>query len=94
MKIETFIKNEVRKYKKVVERAIQNKKVDLDRLERKKNQYYWNCEEKIQKANLHYTESCRLKRMARDMLEEVDKEFFGVYINGICVGYDFLKYSI
>ena len=36
MKIETVIKNEVRKYKKVVERAIQNKKVDLDRLERKK----------------------------------------------------------
>ena len=57
MKIETVIKNEVRKYKKVVERAIQNKKVDLDRLERKKNQYYWNCEEKNSKANLHYTES-------------------------------------
>lgn len=98
MKLETFIKNEVRKYRKVVERAIKNNKVNLDVLERKKRKYYENCQSKIwdefARHNLTYSQFCKLKEMASDMLEEVDKEFFGVYIDNVCVGYDFFRYSI
>lgn len=95
MKIETFIKNEVRKYRRVVERATKNNKVNLDVLEQKKNKYYRNCESRIWEefSKLTYSQFCNLKDMARNMLEEIDKEFFGVYVDGVCVGYDFCRYN-
>lgn len=95
MKLETFIKNEVRKYREVVKRAIKNNKVNLDVLEQKKNQYYRNCESKIwdEYSNLAYSQFCSLKDMAQDMLENVDEEFFGIHVNGTCVGYDFFRYN-
>jgi len=61
----------------------------------KKNKYYRNCESRIWEefSKLTYSQFCNLKDMARNMLEEIDKEFFGVYVDGACVGYDFCRYN-
>lgn len=95
MKLETFIKNEVRKYRGVVQRATKNNKANLDVLEQKKNKYFRNCQTRLwdEYSKLTYSELCNLKTMARDMLEDVDKEFFGVFVCGRCVGYDFMRYK-
>lgn len=91
MKIETYINNEVKKYRN---KTINNKKkgVNLDKLESMKRQHERNCEDFISKQNLMYYEECEYKDMAREKLEGVDEELFGCFNNkGVCLGYDFYR---
>jgi uncharacterized protein YfbU (UPF0304 family) len=94
MKVETFIKNETKKYRKKVITAIKKHDVNLDKLEKMFKQHEENCKEFIDKQNLFYSEKCKYNDIAEKELQKIDDEFFGVFNDiGICIGYDFCKYN-
>lgn len=90
MKISTFIKREADKYRSKV---ITNKRqgVNLDKLEILSRSHTRRCIEFIETQELgSYKETCDYEIMARNAMEDVDKEMFGCYNDkGQCVGYDF-----
>ncbi|QUH21828.1 hypothetical protein [Alkaliphilus sp. B6464] len=91
MKIETFIKNEVRKYKT---KALTNKKkgVNLDKLESMSKTHQSNCENFIHSKDLSYSEQCRYNEITINMLQQVDDELFGCFNGqGVCIGYDYYR---
>lgn len=90
MKIETYIKNETKKYEQKAIR-IKNKKVDLDKLETLSRQHERNCIEYIEKQGIYnYSEECKYKDMARNAMEEIDEKLFGCFNNkGQCLGFNF-----
>lgn len=90
MKIETFISNEVKKYrgKDIINKS---KKVNLDNLEKMMRKHQDNCEKFIYNQDLSYSEEYKYKDMARKELQDVDDQLFGCFNdNGLCVGYAFM----
>ena len=92
MKIETFVKNETRKYKN---KAIKNKQkgVDLDYLEKQARQHIQNCYDFIYAQHIeNYSAEAGYKSMAEKRIQAVDDELFGCFNNkGNCIGFNFYR---
>lgn len=95
MKIETFINNEVKKYRTQVLRQKHSKSgTNLDILRRQMQKHYFACKDEIfrQIGYSNYQEYCQYVDMAMNRLQGVDDEQFGVYNDiGKLVGYDFFR---
>lgn len=94
MKIETFIKNEVKKYRTQVKRQQHSKRgVNLDRLECFMRQHLNNCKDEIYKSVGFddYQKYCELLDLAEKSLQAVDNEAFGVYDGDRLIGYNFVS---
>ena len=64
--------------------------MNLDKLEQLARKHTDNCVEYIKTFDLMYPKECDYKDMARNSIENVDKELFGCYNDrGIFLGYNF-----
>ena len=94
MKPKDFIDDEIKQYEELVIKHIKGE-VDLEELYPAKLSHARKCEKFIYDLfDAGIFEGCNGMIMyANRQLEAIDKKYFGIYINGEFISYNFMKYN-
>lgn len=92
-KVESYIKKEAASYRKQAEKIKANG-VNLDKLEKLSRQHENNCKEYTTKMGITLGEGFQvhmyMANTARTAMQKVDDDLFGCFVNGKCVGFNYL----